>query len=170
MFPSFKRTKGQLVPLLHCFPNLYRLHTFMDQHDLPLRLVDRYLANHIPATWAPFVSHEDVLRQRDSRDFAYQLLVVRCEEIPMETDGSQVRWLFDDLKRIFATRPYIAIESTSDAAAAYFFFSKKRHPSLNPTSDYIRRTHDVFDVIELGAHRIFESGAHGFSTRTRPLL
>ncbi len=121
----------------------------MDQHDLPLRLVDRYLANHIPATWAPFVSHEDVLRQRDPRDFAYQLLVVRCEEIPMETDGSQVRWLFDDLKRIFATRPYIAIESTSDAAAVYFFFSKKRHPSLNPTSDYIRRTHDVLMLSNL---------------------
>ncbi|KAK0193218.1 hypothetical protein F5146DRAFT_1029651 [Armillaria mellea] len=121
----------------------------MDQHDFPLRLVDRYLANHIPATWAPFVSHEDVLRQRDPRDFAYQLLVVRCEDIPMETDGSQVRWLFNDLERIFATRPYITIQSTSDAAAAYFFFSKKRHPSLYPTSDYIRGMHDVLMLTNL---------------------
>ncbi|KAK0486645.1 hypothetical protein EDD18DRAFT_1194632 [Armillaria luteobubalina] len=121
----------------------------MDQHDLPLRLVDRYLANHMPATWAPFVSHEDVLRQRDPRNFAYQLLVVRCEAIPMETDGNQVRWLFDDLERIFATRPYIAIQSTSDAAAVYFFFSKKRHPSLYPTSEYIRGTHDVLILSNL---------------------
>ncbi|SJK99280.1 uncharacterized protein ARMOST_02571 [Armillaria ostoyae] len=121
----------------------------MDQHDFPLRLVDRYLTNHIPATWAPFVSHEDVARQRDPRDFACQLLVARCEEIPMETDGSQVHWLFDDLGRIFATRPYITIESTSDAAAVYFFFSKNRHPSLNPTSDYIRRTYDVLILSNL---------------------
>ncbi|KAK0472173.1 hypothetical protein IW261DRAFT_1509385 [Armillaria novae-zelandiae] len=121
----------------------------MDQHDLPLRLVDRYLASHIPATWAPFVSHEDVLRQRDPRNFAYQLLVVRCEEIPIATDGNQVRWLFNDLEQIFATPPYITIQSISDAAAVYFFFSKKRHPSLNATSEYIRRTHDVLTLSNL---------------------
>ncbi|KAK0199433.1 hypothetical protein DFS33DRAFT_1368231 [Desarmillaria ectypa] len=115
----------------------------MDQRHERLRLVDRYLANHVPATWAPFVSHDDVARQRNPRNFAYQLLVSRCEQIPMEIDGSQVRWLFDDLERIFATRPNIAIDSAADAAAVYFLFSKKRHPSLNPTSDYIQRTHHV---------------------------
>ncbi|KAK0470417.1 uncharacterized protein EV420DRAFT_1742768 [Desarmillaria tabescens] len=122
----------------------------MDQRYLPLRLVDRYLANHIPATWAPFVSHDDVLHQQDPRDFAYQLLVSRCEwQAPTEVDGGQVRWLFKDLERIFSTRPNIAIESTADAAAVYFLFSKKCHPSLNPTSDYIQRTHHVLILSNL---------------------
>lgn len=121
----------------------------MDERRLPLRLVDRYLSTHTPASWAPFVSHEDVARQRDRRDFAYQLLVPRLNQIPMEMNGDNVRWLFDDLERIFITAPYIAIESTADAAAVYFFFSKLRHPSLNPTSDYIKRTYRVLILSHL---------------------